>query len=656
MNQGNSNTSSETAVPLVVRFFHGFMVPYAYSIIMAAALFCTLAVKLYHSFRYDLLSDYIRWILSDVAFLLILEAILTAVCFRWPLKWVVRAVTIISALVCTWSVINAGWIIRTGTQILPRVLLPIFRAPINALCIIGVNLVKMPVAAFTLLAPSAVALAFFFYVLVRPRILVYDKQRFYIKTMLSLMIVFLALLLKPALAIHGSPNPASIGLRYNSQIKAITSLFAGRKSRTSEPSRKMPYAERLDLHMDPDAVQYNLIVVVLEGVQYKYTSFVDEQSDLTPFLKSLAEQGIMFSSVRSTLSHTTKALFSLSTGRYPSASQDLAEAIPVSKPYASIASILKDKLNYRTAFIQSALGNFESRPGLVSNLGFEHFITRDDLDDPNSFVGYLGCDEFSMLKTIVDWIEKDERPFFLTYLCSVTHDPYEVPVWFNEPAKEPIDRYKQAIFYTDKFLAALDVELSNMNISNNTIFCVIGDHGEAFGEHGQLGHALISYDEVLRIPFCIRAPFLVDPGTKIDEPVSSVDMAPTVLSLMGFDTSGAGFNGMNMLGAIPDGRKVYFSGWMQEGPAGYVMGNRKFIYDPTNEETYMYDLKNDPGELNRIYLFEDRAQEVMEDVIAWRESTILKIDQNKTGRKLLFNKWQCRWTNRISSSRFVLND
>ena len=125
---------------------------------------------------------------------------------------------------------------------------------------------------------------------------------------------------------------------------------------------------------------------------------------------------------------------------------------------------------------------------MVYNLGYDDFWARDDSDDPNSFLGYLGCDEFAMLKPVTEWIKADQRPFFLTVLCSVTHDPYEVPEWFATPAKEPLERYKQAIFYTDKFLSELDVKLGSLGLADNTIFCVIVDHGEAFGEHGLLGH------------------------------------------------------------------------------------------------------------------------------------------------------------------------
>ncbi|MHC4545018.1 MAG: hypothetical protein ACYSYL_10905 [Planctomycetota bacterium] len=65
---------------------------------------------------------------------------------------------------------------------------------------------------------------------------------------------------------------------------------------------------------------------------------------------------------------------------------------------------------------------------MVYNLGFDKFWARDDLNDPNAFLGYLACDEFSMLGPITEWIKAEERPFLLTILCSVTHDPYEVPV------------------------------------------------------------------------------------------------------------------------------------------------------------------------------------------------------------------------------------
>ena len=100
-----------------------------------------------------------------------------------------RTITVVAAVVCTWSVMNAGWLIRTGTQILPRVLLPLVRHPINTLCIIGVNLAKMPKTAFILLGPSAVALAFFFSVLANPKPPNYNKKRFLARIVVTLAVI-----------------------------------------------------------------------------------------------------------------------------------------------------------------------------------------------------------------------------------------------------------------------------------------------------------------------------------------------------------------------------------------------------------------------------------------------------------------------------------
>ena len=647
------------------RRLYALLAPRAYSVIMFGALFCTLAVKFYHARRIELLDEYPGWILDDIAVLLGIEVILALLCFRWPHKWLIRTACICAAVICTWSVISAGWLVRTGTQVLPAVLLPLFRDPLNALNIIGVNLAKSPTAAVALLGPSAVALVFFFSVLAKPQPPNYNHKRFMLRIIFSVLIVFAAVLARGALDERRSPQVISEGLRYNCQLKAVTSLlFPGSerlaKTDLADAKRKIPPFDeiRIDLAQKHHRLNRNVILVVLEGIQYRYTSLYkgrlryDEQGNLTPYLDSLAQQGVEFTNTRSTLTHTTKVLFSLLTGRFPSVSQDLAETVPVEKPYASISAILKHKLNYRTAFFQSAKGNFEARPGLVHNLGFENFWARDDLNSNDAFLGYLACDEFAMLEPIVRWITADDnRPFFLTLMLSVTHDPYEVPQWFTEPAKEPLARYRQTVSYTDKFLAALDVELAKLNLTNETIFCVISDHAEAFGEHGLLGHERIAFDEAVQIPFCLRAPFLVSPGAKITRPVSSVDLAPTLLTLLGFDTAGAGFDGINALAPIPDDRKIYFSGWLSESPAGFVKENRKFIYYPTDKLVSAYDLSSDPLELSPIELSPQQESEVADDIVNWRQDTIFLIDQQKVGKKTLFDSWFCRWNNRVASAK-----
>lgn len=623
-----------------------------YTVIMLLALLCTLTVKLFYAKRYSLVYQYPGWILSDIAFFLGIEVILAFLCFRYPKKRVIRTVTIISAVICFWSFINAGWLIRTGTQILPRVLLTLIRDPLNACRMVGKNLSKVPLTSVLLLTPGAIAISFFCYVLAKPRKPNYNSKRFFIRFVTCILICLTVILIRPLL-IKGRPSqPVSLELRYNSQFKAITSLIFNHHKPPPEPTRRVPFYDQLTVPLGAQMKKENIVVLVLEGVQYKYTSLGGNSVDLTPYLAGLGERGACFTNARSTLTHTTKALFTLMTGRYASASQDIVEAVPISRSYASLATILKNQLNYKTAFYQSARGNFECRPGLVYNLGFDKFWARDDLNDPNAFVSYLGSDEFAMIEPVKKWITSDSKPFLLTIMCSVTHDTYEVPEWYGEQAKEEIERYRQTIEYTDKFLETFEEELTQLGIMENTVFCVIGDHGEAFEEHGQSGHDRIAYDEFLHVPFCLKAPD-IEPGTVVSKPVSSIDLTPTLLSLLGFQTGKAGFDGIDILGTIRDERKVYFSGWMYESQAGFVQGKLKYIYDPVHELMSCYDLQKDPYEKERMEVPEDKAQIIIEEIKTWRENTIFQYDQHYKGKKIIYDRWLCKWGNRNSDAKFL---
>jgi glucan phosphoethanolaminetransferase (alkaline phosphatase superfamily) len=645
-----------------VRRLYDFLARRGFSVIMFGALLTTLMVKFFHSYRCGLVSEYLGWIPADIAVLLAIEVVLAIVCFRWPSSAVIRTATIIATVVYIWSMINAGWLIRTGTQILPSVFLPVFRDPINACRMVGVNLAKMPLAAVILLAPSAVALTFFFSILARPQRPDYNPRFLTARIVGSLLIIAAAFWARNAtIPQHHSSQMASEELRYNSQLMAVTSFLLPdsynlTRADLANAHRIIPSFDEFKIPVPPAAnrTNHNIVILVLEGIQYRYTSLSNNTSDnLTPYLAKLAKQGVEFTNARSTLTHTTKALFSLLTGRFPSASHDLAEAVPAPKPYASLATILKSQMNFRTAFFQSAKGDFESRPSLVYNLGFDKFWSRENLNDPNAFLGYLASDEFSMLKPITDWITADERPFLLTILCSVSHDPYEVPRWFAQPASEPLACYRQAVFYTDRFIAALDAELARLNLTDKTIFCVIADHGEAFGEHGGFGHERIAFDEALQIPFCLRAPALVEPATKVTQPVSSIDLTPTLLALLGLQTQAADFDGLNALGPIPADRKIYFSCWLNQGHAGFIENSRKFIYDPSSEMVFAYDLDTDPFELSAMELPPEQAHRLMEQIVTWRKNSIFRLQQPHTGKRMLFGNWLCRWSNRVSSAKLT---
>jgi hypothetical protein len=643
------------------------LAPRACSVLIFASLVCNLGAKLFHAERCGLLGEYPSWILSDVAVLVSLDAVLALICHRWPLKAVIRGALALAAAVCAWSIMNAGWVIRTGTQILPMDLWPLVSDPLNTSWIVLINLARMPGVAAIVLVPSLAVFAFFCSVVGRAAPPFRNPRRLRVRALASLAVALAAFSTGKAVASLGSTPVGAAGLQFNCQTRAVLAFLRPEhrhigRHEFKNATRELPRGDQVRPSAGLNRARRNVVIVVLEGIQYDYTSLATEQGGmapqtggrvggLTPHLAALAAQGVLFANARAVVTHTTKALFALLTGRVPSASQDIAETAPVDRPYASLATILANTRGYRTAFFQSAKGTFESRPGLAHNLGFDKFWAREDLNDPNQFVGYLGSDEFAMLRPIADWIGSDSRPFLLVVLCSVTHDPYEVPAWFGPRVKDQPERYRQTVAYTDRFIAALDEQLTGLHLGENTVFCVVGDHGEGFGEHRIMGHERLGFEEVLRIALCLRAPMLIEPGTRVTDPVSAMDLTPTILGLLGFDTGAMDFDGADALQPLPTDRQVFFSGWMQEGPAGFVRRDHKYIYDPDRDTVTLYRLKADPLELSGIELPKGEARRIGAQIVAWRKATILRSDNSRNGPAELYSAWLWRESGRVSRIR-----
>ena len=112
--------------------------------------------------------------------------------YLWPKKWVLRLTLVLAAAVCTWSVMNAGWLMRTGTQILPMELMPWIRDPLNITWLVAKNIAQAPGVAAALFIPSGIALAFVGSILVHPVTPAYRKSTFMRHVVISLAIVFAA--------------------------------------------------------------------------------------------------------------------------------------------------------------------------------------------------------------------------------------------------------------------------------------------------------------------------------------------------------------------------------------------------------------------------------------------------------------------------------
>ena len=91
--------------------------------------------------------------------------------------------------------------------------------------------------------------------------------------------------------------------------------------------------------------------------------------------------------------------------------------------------------------------------------------------------------------------------------------------------------------------------------STATLLVVTSDHGEEFLEHGRLQHGGAVFDEALRVPLIFWSPPTIPAGRRIDTPVSIVDVAPTLLDLVGLEVP-AGLDGRSLRRALLDGAPI----------------------------------------------------------------------------------------------------
>src|SRR5262249_40377156 len=89
------------------------------------------------------------------------------------------------------------------------------------------------------------------------------------------------------------------------------------------------------------------------------------------------------------------------------------------------------------------------------------------------------------------------------------------------------------IAYVDRQVGRLVKFLKSSGLLSRTLVVVVGDHGEGFGEHAELGHGMTLYEEALRVPLIVSQPGRLPAGRRITPRVSLVDFSPTILELAG---------------------------------------------------------------------------------------------------------------------------
>ena len=266
----------------------------------------------------------------------------------------------------------------------------------------------------------------------------------------------------------------------------------------------------------------------------------------------------------------------------------------------SLSSILHDA-GYKTSFFTSADSRFQNGNTFLSYRDFDKVedfkkinCTENYSFNNSTYKDGSGIDDYCLVNRFNNWLDEiDEKPFFTMFWTNQAHYPYFVSGVEIDYGVEnhDLNRYLNAIHHYDQVVGALFKVLKKKNLEANTLVVIVGDHGEAFGQHKQYGHATKLYEENIRVPLLFIHPDFS--GTRYSSISELKDIASTILPLLGYKNPKI-WQGRNLLGSNND-EAFYFAPW-SDYLFGYRKDTMKYIFDETNKKIEVFNLKTDKNE------------------------------------------------------------
>jgi lipoteichoic acid synthase len=161
------------------------------------------------------------------------------------------------------------------------------------------------------------------------------------------------------------------------------------------------------------------------------------------------------------------------------------------------------------------------------------------------------------------------------------------------PNNEEFNRYLNAVHYSDAVLGKLLDELKERNLAESTLVVVVGDHGEAFGRHGQYGHRSSIYEENVRIPLIFINPLLFC-GQDKQVIAGLVDLPVTIMDILNHPIP-EDWQGESLFDKSRTSKTYFFSTW-SEYLYGYRYDKYKVIFNLYKNQTQVFDIEADPEE------------------------------------------------------------
>jgi len=404
----------------------------------------------------------------------------------------------------------------------------------------------------------------------------------------------------------------------------------------------------------------------------------------TAAICSLARRGTRFERAYAASSWTLPSAVAMLTGNHPSEyarAEDAARGVPlfrVPDEKRLLTEALAERGFELTAFVENALAT-------VSNAfqGFTiHAFAPDSADPPDGdelrraeALGIpLRDPRYRMLVPALEHVDRADGPRRFTVIWLFDpHLLYEPPQGFAvEPSAEGLPHparwyrrlgsktnaergilgikdegskltppevahlrglYRAELESVDERVGWILEALDRSGRVEDTLVVFTSDHGEGFGEHRRFDHGNSYYDEVVRVPWILAGPGIRE-GLVVEEPVSHLDLVPTLSELLGVEGLRADLRGTSRVallrGGATGGGSHYMvkSTWGDDFEDALVMGDYKLIAN-AEKDLELYNLIEDPGEKRSLARREaERAREMYETIERYRRENLERRDRN----------------------------
>jgi phosphoglycerol transferase MdoB-like AlkP superfamily enzyme len=369
--------------------------------------------------------------------------------------------------------------------------------------------------------------------------------------------------------------------RPQENLKLLTDALAadgGKFTRLADGRLDRSYPAR------PDGLgRLNVVVVASESFGAKFSKLYGSPKDLTPNFDAYAQRGLWFANTYASGTRTVRGLEAITASFPPIPTVSIVRR-PGNEGIATWGRVMHG-LGYDTSFLYGGYGYFDNMNAFYSGNGYE-VLDRDAIDHVRfeNMWGVADEDLFDLAIHHYSKLHAAGKPFFSIVMTTSNHKPYTFrPGLEKLGIPEQGGGRKAGVRYADYALGYFLREAEKQPWFDDTIFVVVADHGARV--YGKAEIPLDSYE----IPMMIYAPKHIAPR-RVDTLMSQIDIAPTVLGLLGLPYE-APFFGQDVLHTDPAARVALFShdhevGIYRDGHIA-VMGMDRSVHD------FSYDRSTD---------------------------------------------------------------